>query len=73
MLVLTRKLGESLRIYLGPVDPELRAVELFRPGPIEIMVVRFSGNQVKIGVGARPEFVVLRSELDRRGPEGSSA
>lgn len=66
MLVLTRKLGESLRIYLSDtVDPELSARALFAPGPIEIMVVRFSGSQVKIGVGARPEFVVLRSELDR--------
>lgn len=66
MLVLTRKLGESLRIYLSnAVDSTLTARELFAPGPIEIMVVRFSGSQVKIGVGARPEFVVLRSELDR--------
>ena len=66
MLVLTRKLGESLRIYLSDaVDDKLSARELFATGPIEIMVVRFSGSQVKIGVAARPEFVVLRSELDR--------
>ncbi len=66
MLVLTRKLGESLRVYLSEaVDPQFTARELFAAGPIEIMVVRFSGSQVKIGVAARPEFVVLRSELDR--------
>jgi len=67
MLVLTRRVGESLRIYLGEdVDPNTPVGDLFADGPLEIMVVRFTGNQVKIGIAARPEFVVLRSELDRK-------
>lgn len=67
MLVLTRRVGESLRIYLGDqVDPKTPVGDLFAQGPIEVMVVRFTGNQVKIGISARPEFAVLRAELDRK-------
>ncbi|MHB1951587.1 MAG: carbon storage regulator [Acidiferrobacteraceae bacterium] len=67
MLVLTRRVGESLRIYLDErIDHSTPVGELFADGPIEVMVVRCSGSQVKIGVAARSEFIVLRSELDRK-------
>lgn len=67
MLVLTRRVGESLRIYLDDhIDRSTPVGDLFADGPIEVMVVRCSGSQVKIGVAARSEFVVLRSELDRK-------
>ncbi|MHB1529164.1 MAG: carbon storage regulator [Acidiferrobacteraceae bacterium] len=67
MLVLTRRVGESLRIYLDDnIDLTMPVGQLFADGPIEVMVVRCSGSQVKIGVAARSEFIVLRSELDRK-------
>lgn len=48
MLVLTRKIGESLRI--GP--------------DITVMVTRISGDHVKLGVEAPRELKILRAELE---------
>ncbi len=47
MLVLTRKLGQSIRIG----------------GAIRIQVVEVRGNQIRLGIEAPPEVRVLREEL----------
>ena len=47
MLVLTRKLGQSIRIG----------------GSIRIQVVEVRGNQIRLGIEAPPEVRVLREEL----------
>ncbi|MEG1778435.1 MAG: carbon storage regulator CsrA, partial [Angelakisella sp.] len=47
MLILTRKIGES--IFIGD--------------SIEITVTEMSGDKVKIGINAPKEIAVLRSEL----------
>ncbi|MEG1942239.1 MAG: carbon storage regulator CsrA [Angelakisella sp.] len=47
MLILTRKIGES--IFIGD--------------NIEITVTEMSGDKVKIGINAPKEIAVLRSEL----------
>ena len=53
MLVLTRKLGESITIA----------------GGIEITVLRFKGQEVRIGISAPPDTKILRSELTRETAE----
>lgn len=54
MLVLSRRVDE--RIELGP--------------EITVTVVRIDGEQVRLGIDAPPEIVVLRSELvDAHPPE----
>ncbi|GIW42591.1 MAG: hypothetical protein KatS3mg076_3168 [Candidatus Binatia bacterium] len=47
MLVLTRKLGQSIRIG----------------DSIRIQVVEVRGNQIRLGIEAPPEIRVLREEL----------
>lgn len=47
MLILTRRIGESIRIGEN----------------IEISVLEIRGNQVRLGVHAPPDVLVLRSEL----------
>lgn len=72
MLVLTRRVGEGLRIRLAPgVSGTLTVEELFADGPIEVVVLGVRGNQVKIGIQADKRLVILREELcegDRRFP-----
>ena len=53
MLVLTRKPGESITIA----------------GGIEITVLRFKGQEVRIGISAPPDTKILRSELTRETAE----
>jgi carbon storage regulator len=50
MLVLSRRVGSSLRI----------------DGGIKIYVLGTKGNQVKLGIEAPKDVVVLRTELDDR-------
>jgi carbon storage regulator len=50
MLVLTRKVGESLRIG----------------NEIEVVLLSRVGNRVRIGVVAPQRLLVLRSELERK-------
>lgn len=67
MLVLSRKQGEAIRIF---VREEL----VLQPGDeIRIVVSRISANKnVRLGVEARPELVVLREEEEDR-PAGKKA
>lgn len=67
MLVLSRKQGEAIRIF---VREEL----VLQPGDeIRIVVSRISANKnVRLGVEARPELVVLREEEEDR-PAGKKS
>jgi len=57
MLILTRKLGESLKI--GQLGDTLEA-------PITVSVISTNGNQVRIGVAAQKSIRVDREEIRRR-------
>lgn len=64
MLVLTRKPGQLLKItpheslnLLAPVG------ELFEAGPMEVVVVRIEGSQVRLGIRAHSGLLILRDEL----------
>ncbi|MEG2770062.1 MAG: carbon storage regulator [Oscillospiraceae bacterium] len=52
MLILSRKLGESIIIKLPDSDRE-----------IEIMISEISGDKVKVGINADKEIKILRKEL----------
>lgn len=66
MLVLTRKVGESIKISLNKrVDPDTLARVLFDAGPIEILIahLHLGRSEVKLGIQAHPDLVILRNEL----------
>ena len=52
MLILTRRPGETIQVG----------------DDIEISVLEIRGNQVRIGINAPPEVLVLRSELLTNAP-----
>lgn len=53
MLILTRRVGETLMVG----------------DDVEVMVMGVRGNQVRIGIKAPPEVVVLREELVEQAPD----
>lgn len=57
MLVLTRRVGESIRIGAD----------------IVVHIVNVEGNQIRIGVEAPKEVRILRSELSSSGDSASDA
>ena len=64
MLVLTRRLGQIVQITPHPtLDLSTPIGELFRNRPIEVVVTRVGGGQVKLGFSAHPGLLVLRQEL----------
>jgi len=64
MLILTRKEGQSIKIKPDEkLSPETPVGTLFADGPIEVKVKRIQGNQVRLGITAHPDLVVLRDEL----------
>ena len=64
MLILARRLGESIKILPAEgLDPETPIQALFADGLIEIVVIRLGSNEVKLGFKAHPDFVILRDEL----------
>jgi sRNA-binding carbon storage regulator CsrA len=68
MLVLTRGVGEIIRIQLAAdVDPEIPARELFADGPIEVVVTQVQGAQVRLGIIANRRLLILRDELCQKG------
>lgn len=67
MLILTRRIGESLLVNLSEsVDPDMTVGELFARGPVAITLLGAKGNQIRIGIGAPLEFNVVREELLER-------
>ena len=64
MLILTRRAGQSLVIEpQASLDPTTLASELFNQGPIEIVVNRIEARQVRIGINAHTNLLVVRDEL----------
>ena len=71
MLVLTRRPGESIKIKPdAALDPNTPVGSLFADGPIEIIVTQVNGQQVKLGIIAHPDLVILRDELWEEVGEG---
>ena len=68
MLILTRKPGQILKIQPAAGLPLTTPVgALFAEGPIEIVVQRVQGQQVRIGIQAHDRFLILREELEAGG------
>lgn len=64
MLVLTRRQGQSIRIYPNKeLDLDRPIRELFEDGSIEVRVTQIGGNQVKFGIDAPAKLTILREEL----------
>jgi carbon storage regulator CsrA len=60
MLVLSRKLGEKIVIQVEGHEP------------IEITIVRFGSNNVRLGISAERSMNIVRGELlEPSQPEGS--
>ena len=78
MLILTRKPGQLLKISpKAGLNPATTVAELFRDGPIEILVSRIDEGQVRIGVQAHPDLLIARDDreaddlLDSRHGQGN--
>lgn len=56
MLILTRRPGESIQVGQD----------------IEIAILEIRGNQVRLGISAPPDVLVLRSELIDSAPSADS-
>jgi len=59
MLILTRRIGESLIID----NPETYATVCAGGEPITVTVLGVKGNQVRIGIAAPADITILREEL----------
>ncbi len=62
MLIITRKRGERIMIDLDPAaDPEMRAADLFRQGPVEILLMESARGTARIAVVAARSLTVRRA------------
>lgn len=64
MLVLTRRVGES--IFISPSDelsPDTPVSTLFKDGPIQVTLTRTNGNQARIGIVAPAMLTIAREEV----------
>ena len=64
MLVLTRRIGES--IFIFPSDElslDILISELFRDGLIQLTLTRINGNQARIGIVAPATLTIAREEV----------
>jgi sRNA-binding carbon storage regulator CsrA len=64
MLILTRKPGQILRIMPHEEAGPLTVAELFAEEPMEIVVGKVDGKQVRIGVRAHRGLLIVRGELE---------
>jgi sRNA-binding carbon storage regulator CsrA len=63
MLILSRKPGQLLTISpKSSLSPATSIAELFRDGPIEILVSRIDDGQVRIGIHAHPDLLIARDD-----------
>ncbi len=68
MLILTRKPGQIIKIQPAADLPLTTPVgALFAEGPIEIVVQKIHGQQVRIGIQAHDKLLILREELEESG------
>lgn len=64
MLTITRGRTESFFLHPGEgVDPKTTVEELFEGQSIEVKILRVSGNNVTIGIGAPQKIAIVRKEL----------
>ena len=76
MLILTRKPSQTIKLQpaagLALISP---VGALFSEGPIEIVVQKIHGQQVRLGIQAHEGFLILREELEEGGalPTSSQA
>jgi sRNA-binding carbon storage regulator CsrA len=66
MLILTRRLGESLLIE---PNPEITSAETWTwfIRPIEVHILRIEGKHVRVGIDAVTELRIARTEARRDG------
>ena len=65
MLILTRRSGQMLTIHpQETLDLATPIGDLFRAGPIEVIVSRIDGDKVRIGINAHPDLLIARSERE---------
>jgi len=68
MLILSRKPGQILKIQPVSDLPLTTPVgALFAEGPIEIVVQKIQGQQVRIGIQADDRLLIFREELEVSG------
>jgi sRNA-binding carbon storage regulator CsrA len=68
MLVLTRRSGQSIRLAPDPgLDPATPVGELFKQGPIQIIILDIGPNRLRIGIEAHSGFSIARNELPPTG------
>ncbi len=68
MLILSRRPGEAFQIFPDPkLCPHTTVASLFNLAPIEVVVTRVLGMQVRLGIISHPQLIVLRRELTRSG------
>jgi len=61
MLVLTRRVGESVLIYPSEeLNPDTPISALFENGPIRLTLTRVNGNQVRLGITAPSCLNIVR-------------
>jgi len=66
MLILTRRIGETIHLNLANfVDSDMTVGEFFSRGAIEIALLGIKGNQASIGVQASDNVNIVRTELIR--------
>jgi sRNA-binding carbon storage regulator CsrA len=64
MLVLTRRVGESIFIFpSNELDGDTRISELFKDGPIQLTLTRVNGNQARLGIIAPNSLSIAREEV----------
>ncbi|MFQ5643737.1 MAG: carbon storage regulator [Thiogranum sp.] len=64
MLVLTRRVGETIYIFpSSELPPDTPISALFKDGPIELTLTRINGNQARIGIVAPPTLTIAREEV----------
>ena len=74
MLLLTRRPGQSITIQPGQdLDPAAPLGALFLDGPIAVQVSRIRRGEVRLGIAAHRDLVILREELAHQYPSESPA
>jgi len=64
MLVLTRRIGESILIFpADDLDPDTPVSSLFADGAIRVTLTRINGNQARLGIVAPPALSIAREEV----------
>ena len=64
MLIITRKIGQTISIELSPdTDPATPIGDIFKEGVIEVIVAQVRGSQVRLGITAPVSLVVLRDDF----------